>query len=106
LVALSDAVTQILWSRDFMIHQGYEMPPATVFQDNMSTMALVKNGRSNSERTRHINIRYFWVKDRVDAGEVVIEHASTEDMVSDILTKPLQGEKFRELRSKLLNWYY
>lgn len=106
LVALSDAITQILWSRDFLIHQGYTMPPATVFQDNMSTMALVKNGKSNSERTRHINIRYFWIKDRVDSGEVTIEYQPTDGMISDILTKPLQGEKFRELRAKLLNWYY
>ena len=68
----------------------------------MSTIALIKNGRSSSERTRHISIRYFWIKDRIDQGEVVVEHLPTLDMVADILTKPLQGQRFIRLRSLLL----
>ena len=69
----------------------------------MSTMALVEKGRSTSERTRHINIRYFFVKDRVDSGEVRIEYCPTEDMLADLLTKPLQGDLFTRLRNLLLS---
>jgi hypothetical protein len=45
--------------RDFLVLQGYRMPPVTVYQDNLSCMALIARGRSGSERTRHIAIRYF-----------------------------------------------
>jgi hypothetical protein len=43
-------------------------------------MVLLERGRSESERTRHIASRYFWVKERVVIKEVVIEHKGTEDM--------------------------
>jgi hypothetical protein len=104
LVGVSDAAGQLLWTRQFLEEQGYELPPATLYQDNMSTIALLNNGRSGSERTRHIAIRYFFLKDRIDSREVRVEYLPTGDMVADILTKPLQGAKFTELRDKLLNW--
>ena len=79
------------------------MSPAKVYQDNMSTIAMADKGRSTSERTRHINIRYFFTKDKAESGELVIEYLPTEDMVADILTKPLQGALFAKLRRQLLN---
>jgi hypothetical protein len=104
LVALSDSSSQVIWCRDFLESQGYSMGPAVIYQDNMSTMRLAEKGRSTSERTRHISIRYFFIKDRVDAKEIIIKHLGTEDMTSDMLTKPLQGSLFLKMRDKLLNW--
>ena len=82
--------------------QGYKMGPVTVYQDNQSAMSLVKRGYSASEKTRHVNIRYFFVKDRVDSRELHIEYLPTEDMVADFFTKPLQGELFRKLRASVM----
>ena len=81
------------------------MGPAVVYQDNMSTIALVKNGKSNSDRTRHIAIRFFFVSDRVLNKEISVEYMPTGDMLANILTKPPQGALFIKLRDKLLNWY-
>ena len=67
----------------------------------MSTIALVKNGKSNSDRTRHIAIRFFFVADRVASKESKTEYTPT----GDILTRPLQGALFKKLRDKMLNWY-
>jgi hypothetical protein len=103
LVSLSDGSSQIIWTRDFMIHQGYQVGPATIYQDNMSTIALVKKGKPASKKTRHINIRYFFIKDRVEAGEIKITYCPTEKMVADLLTKPIMGEMFIKLRKMLLN---
>ena len=102
LVGLSDSVPQIIWTRDFLTSQGYPVRAATIYQDNKSTICLAEKGRSTSERTRHINIRYFFVKDRIASGEVRVEYLPTQLMVADILTKPLQGELFRRLRDALL----
>ena len=105
LVGLSDSTGQVVWTRNFLIEQGYVLGPAVIYQDNQSTMALLKNGKSNSDRTRHIAIRFFFVSDRVNNNEIKLEYLETGDMLADILTKPLQGELFRKLRDRLLNWY-
>lgn len=46
---------------------------------------------------------FFFAYDRAKKGEITIKHMPTDDMLADFLTKPLQGEKFRMMRSKLLN---
>jgi Reverse transcriptase (RNA-dependent DNA polymerase) len=104
LVGLSDSANQGLFIRNFLTLQGYKMPAVTIFQDNMSCMALVARGRSGGERTRHIAIRYFWVKDRVKSGEALIVHKTTSEMYANVLTKPLQGSQFRYERACLTGW--
>jgi len=104
LVGTSDYSGDIFEARNFLISQGYAMGEAILFQDNLSTIAMIKNGRPTSDRSRHVNIRFFYIKDRVDAGELKIVHKRTAEMVADILTKPLQGDLFRKLRAQLLNW--
>lgn len=107
LVAESDFASEALASKSFLEAQGEDTGgPATIFQDNMSTIALLNNGVSKSDRTRHINVRYFWTKERIDSGELAITYVPTDDMIADILTKPLQGEKFFKLRQLLLNWTF
>lgn len=102
LIALTDALGQVIWTRNLLESLGYKMEPATIFQDNLSTIAMVKNGTPTSHRTRHINIRFFFAKDRVSNGEIKIEHCPTEDMWADLLTKPLQGSLFIKMRDLVL----
>ena len=64
---------------------------------------MAEKGRSTSDKTRHINIRYFFVKHYMDSDELKIEYLPTEEMVADVLTKPLQGDLFGRMRNKLLN---
>ncbi len=66
-------------------------------------MRLLRNGKSSSDRSKHIKIRYFWLKDRVDAKDVLVEYIPTGDMLADLLTKPLQGDLFIKLRRSLMN---
>jgi len=104
LVGLSDTASQAIHLRNFVLAQGYETGPAVIYQDNLSCMALMKRGSPGSERSRHINIRHFWVKEKVDSGEVMIEHLSTKQMMANILTKPVQGEQFATERLGLTGW--
>jgi hypothetical protein len=105
LVAASDFASEALCSVEFLKAQGENIGQPTIFQDNKSTIHMINNGASKSDRTRHMNIRYFWLKERIDDGEVNVEYLPTDQMIADILTKPLQGSKFAELRTLLLNWY-
>jgi hypothetical protein len=103
LVALSDGASPVIDFQQFLKSLGEAKSSAIIYQDNQSTIAMVSNGSSKSDRTRHINIRYFWTKERVDKGDISIQYCPTNDMIADILTKPLQGDKFVYLRNKLLN---
>jgi hypothetical protein len=104
LVGLSDTATQAIHLRNFVIAQGYEVGPAVIYQDNLSCMALMKRGGPGSERSRHINIRHFWLSEKVADREVIIEHLGTADMFANVLTKPVQGAQFQKERRGLTNW--
>ena len=104
LIGLADAVTQVIWCREFLLSQGYKLDETVVYQDNASTVALANKGQSTSEATRHINVRFFYVHDKIASGDIKLVHKYTNEMVADILTKPLQGSLFRKLRQSLLNW--
>ena len=75
--------------------QGLEVRDSILFQDNKSAMLLETNGcASSSKRTKHINIRYYYVADRVAKGDLRVVWCPTEKMIADFLTKPLQGKAF------------
>ena len=104
LVCASDMLNEGLMQRDFIIdEQGYKCGPVILHQDNMSTIKMISNGQSTTQRTRHINVRYFFIKERVDEKEVDVIYTRSEDMIADILTKPIQRNQFSRLRSMLLS---
>jgi hypothetical protein len=105
LVGTSDSCNEAFYIRNFIIAQGTSTGPVTLYQDNLSTMALLENGKSSNIRTRHIQIRYFWTRERVDDGELEVVHLRTEEMgPANILTKPVQGAQFVLERQQLTNW--
>jgi hypothetical protein len=64
----------------------------------------MNNGRfSSGKKTKHMQAKFFFIKDRIDDGEMIVVNCPTEGMWADILTKPLQGKVFRVMRSKLMN---
>jgi hypothetical protein len=103
LIALSDATSILLWSQQFLKFQGYDVV-AELLEDNMPTINMMRNGRSMSDRTRHVDVKYFFVKQYIQNGKIVLKHCPTADMVADILTKPLQGYHFERLRDLLLGY--
>ena len=105
LVALSDYASQAIWLRNFILAQGYDVGPVVLHQDNMSCMALIKRGGPASERSRHIDIRYFWVKEKVDGKDAIVRHLPTDKMYVNVMTKPVQGQQFIRERNALTNWY-
>lgn len=104
LVGVDDVMPMVLWTRQFMEGQGYAIQDNIVYQDNQSAMLLENNGQqSSTKRTRHLNIRYFFVTDRIKAKQLTIEYCPTGDMWADVFTKPLQGAAFAKFRKLILN---
>ena len=105
LVGADDASVLVLWTKLFMEAQGHKIKKNIMYQDNQSAILLEKNGkRSSSKRTRALNIRYFFITDQVQKGNVVIEYCPTGEMWGDFMTKPLQGEKFDNFRDDILGY--
>ena len=75
-----------------------------IYQDNMSAMLLENNGRkSSTKRTKHIELRYFFIHDQIQQDKVLVEHCPTLKMRADFFTKPLQGMLFYCLRDLIMN---
>ena len=103
IIAVNNLIPQILWMRLFMKAQGNKVRDNILYQDNKSAVLLETNGRaSSSKRTKHINIRYYYVADRVAKGDLRIVWCPTDKMIADFLTKPLQGKAFVEFRNLLM----
>jgi hypothetical protein len=67
-------------------------------------MKLEQNGKESSgKRTRHFDIKYFYVTDLVGRKEVTIEYCPTDEMIADYMTKPLVGSKFKLFRDLIMN---
>ena len=83
--------------------QGFEVRDNILYQDNRSAILLETNGRASSSKcTKHINIRYYYVADRVAKGDLRVIWCLTDKMIADFLTKPLQGKAFVEFRDLLM----
>lgn len=103
VVGTHDVMPQDLWTLYFLKAQGYIIKDNVLYQDNLSSILLEKNGRaSSSKRTRHINVRYFFIADRVKSQEIRIEYCPTGIMLADYFTKPLQGILFQTMRDMIM----
>ncbi len=103
LIGVDDMMPSILWTRYFLNRQGYNVSDNVIFQDNQSTLLLELNGKaSSSKQTKHINVRYYFITDRIAKGEVRVEWCPMKDMIADFMTKPLQGSHLKSLGT--LSW--
>ena len=83
--------------------QGYEVKDNILYQDNKSTILLLENGkRSSGKRTRHMNIRYFFLTDQIEKGNLRVEYCPTTEMIGDFFTKPLQGKLFLKFKKQIM----
>ena len=89
----------------FLEEQGYEVEKNTLFQDNQSAIKMEINGRNScTGNSRHINIKYFWVKDRVTQEKIEVKYCPTYLMLADYFTKPLQGKLFTRFRRVIMGY--
>jgi hypothetical protein len=80
------------------------MDEYVTFQDNMSMLSLEKNGTIlSSKQTKHLKAKFSLIKDYYKVGEIDVRYCPTDVMWADVLTKPLQGQKFRDMHAFLQN---
>ena len=105
LVAVDDALVLIAWTKLFIESQGYDVNENILYQDNKSAILLEKNGRKSAgKRSRALNVRYYYVTDHVEKGNLAVEYCPTDVMVGDYMTKPCQGLKFEKFRRTIMGF--
>jgi hypothetical protein len=104
LVSTDDIIAKVIWTKNFIEAQGFTIQENIIHRDNQSTMKLEQNGKASSgKRTRHFNIKYFYITDLIQQKEVSIKYCPTDQMIADYLTKPITGSKFHHFRKIILN---
>jgi hypothetical protein len=103
LVAVDDMSTMALWTKLFLEAQGFTIEKNILYQDNKSAILLETNGkRSSGPKTRAMNIRYFFITDQIEQGNIAVEYCPTDEMTGDFFTKPVQGHKFRKFKAEIM----
>ena len=103
LIGVDDVPTQVIWTRYFLKEQGYMIHNNVIYQDNQSAIRLDNNGRKlSSKRKRHMNIRYYFITDRIINQKEYVEFCPTFDMIGDYFTKALKGSQFRRFHNIIL----
>ena len=102
-IAVDDVISKVLWTRLFLENQGLKIAMNIIYRDNQSSMKMELNGKSSSgKRTRHFNIKYYYITDIIERKLAQIEYCPTSEMLADYMTKPIVGKKFNVLWKKIL----
>jgi hypothetical protein len=104
LIGVSEEFSQSVWTKYWLEDAGYKVNKLNIYQDNKSAIVMLLNGKPSGRAARHINIRHFLIKNYIDEGIINLEYVNTDNMLVDVLTKPLQGKKLKFFTSKILKW--
>ena len=86
------------WMRELSSDLGNQQSqPTLIHEDNQSAIAMAKNPQFH-KRSEHINIKYHYVRERVNNGKIVVKYCPTEEMFADLLTKGIGPTEFNKLR--------
>jgi hypothetical protein len=91
---------QLLWMRQTLRDYGYKLSKVSLLCDNESAIRMEDNSIEHS-RTKHIDIRYHFLRDHQQKGDIEIAYVSTHNQLADIFTKPLYEKTFSKLRNEL-----
>ena len=104
LVSVDDVISKVIWTKAFLESQGYPVTDNIIHRDNQSSMKLEQNGKQScGKRTRHFNIKYFYITDLINRKELSIKYCPTDQMDGDYMTKPTTGAKFVGMRKKIMS---
>jgi hypothetical protein len=100
-MAACEACTEVVWLRKLIFDLFDQIPESTIiYCDNQSCIRLSEHPVFH-ERSKHIEIKYYFIQDKVQEGVVKLKYIPTNEQTTDILTKPLSRIKFAYFREKM-----
>jgi hypothetical protein len=99
-IAAGHCCAQLLWMRQTLRDYGYKLSKVPLLCDNESAICMADNPVEHS-RTKHIDIRYHFLRVHQKGGDIEIAYVSTKEQLANIFTKPLDEKTFSKLRNEL-----
>lgn len=95
-MALTLAAKEANFLGNLLLDVGYDRPvfPITVYEDNRPAIDITKRGASIDSRTKHMQTRFYYIRQEIRDKRIVVEWISTNDQVADSFTKALDRVKF------------
>lgn len=100
LVAVCEATKEAIWTQNLLNDIERSQNSITINEDNQSCMKLIENDKI-SNRSKHIDVKYHFIKDIIKQNKIKLKYCCTNEILADILTKPLSNIRFAKLREKL-----
>ena len=100
-MALSDGSREIIFVRNVLTLMGFELAATGLHGDNNGSIAVARNPMAH-QKTKHIAVRYHFVRQQVSEGTIKIVKVPTTDQLADVLTKALSTTQHRILVSRIL----
>jgi hypothetical protein len=100
-VSLTQATKEALWLSN-LINEIFQplKAPIKIFCDNQSAITIA-NGNQQRTRTKHFDIRLYFIRENIENNKIIVEYIPTEQMIADLLTKPLPAPRTKMLAQNL-----
>jgi hypothetical protein len=100
-VSLCGVAQSVIWLRGLLQDLGApQRQPTVIYEDNLGAISLAK-GQQVGRRSKHIDVRYHYVREQHEGGVIEVTHCASADMLADILTKPLGATVFDRLKNQI-----
>ena len=100
-IAASFALQEALWLQSLPSDMNFKQEqPMVIHEDNQRAIALCSNPKFHSS-TKHIDIKYHYIREKIERKEVKLKYCQPEDMVADVLSKPLGKIEFQRFRDQM-----
>lgn len=99
MIAICKGIKLVSWIKQFYSELGIKIMK-TIYCDNQATIKVLE-GQKAYARVKHIDLRYYYVKNKISESDTKIEYVYSKENVADIFTKPLLLESFNSCRNKL-----
>lgn len=105
LISLSNCVCDVLWLIRLLADLGMSFnKPVVINEDNEGVLKLVKDPRNNGQRTKHIDVKYFFVRDIISKNIINVKYCESRKQLADVFTKSLSKVRFNEFLN-MMNLY-
>ena len=102
LVALSDGAALVIGCKNFYSSVGVQLETISMMEDNKTAIDYISFGGPIHARTRYIGVKFYFAKQYLDSGDLEMVYCASEEMIADLMTKPVMGALFAKLRDMLV----
>lgn len=95
--AASEGAREAVWLKALLSELSVDVGQIPLYCDSKCAISIIED-HENHQRVKHIDVKYFFVREQQQYGTIKMTSVSTEDQLADIFTKPLAKKKFQKLR--------